>query len=169
MHNITYDDGKEHFFQHNFKFQHLMEFSDLSNKIKIRRLEVGIQEIGQDVNIGGFEFWFMRDLKRVNRMFVKGRHLEMWEDGKEVIMGEKEDTENYQLDFVFESEPNFDKKMNIEITHVTVELQLSAFMKIGSFVILDADCFPKSNDVGDLPAIVCNIHAKSCRINILQN
>lgn len=36
-------------------------------------------------------------------------------------------------------------------------------------MILDADCFPKSNDLGDLPAIICNVHAKHCRINILQN
>jgi hypothetical protein len=42
-------------------------------------------------------------------------------------------------------------------------------MKIGGFVILDADCFPKNDVLSDLPAIVCNVHAKKCTIIILQN
>lgn len=42
-------------------------------------------------------------------------------------------------------------------------------MKIGGFVVLDADCFPPSTTVSDLPAIVCNVHAKNCKIVLVQN
>lgn len=49
----------------------------------------------------------------VKRMYVKGRHLELLEAGQPVVMGEKEDPDLYQLEFTFESEQNFDKKMNV--------------------------------------------------------
>ncbi len=42
-------------------------------------------------------------------------------------------------------------------------------MKLGSFTILNQDCFPKSDVLGDLPQIVCNIIGKNIKILITKD
>jgi|JI6StandDraft_1071083.scaffolds.fasta_scaffold01935_2 hypothetical protein len=59
--------------------------------------------------------------------------------------------------------------MSVEIQRLNIELRLQSFMKIGGFVVLDADCFPPTTVLSDLPAIVCNVHAKNCTIVLMQN
>lgn len=36
IHNLTYDDTKDSLYQHNYKYQHLMEPSPMSNLIRIK-------------------------------------------------------------------------------------------------------------------------------------
>jgi hypothetical protein len=36
IHNLTHDDGKDNLYQHNHKFQHLMEPSPMSNIITVK-------------------------------------------------------------------------------------------------------------------------------------
>jgi hypothetical protein len=59
--------------------------------------------------------------------------------------------------------------MSVEVQRLNIELRLQSFMKIGGFVVLDADCFPPTTVLSDLPAIVCNVHAKNCTIVLMQN
>jgi hypothetical protein len=104
IYNLTYDDEKEHFFQHNFRHQRLMEFSDMSNIIKIGMLEVEPVELNQLLRLADFEFWFMRDLLMAKRMHVKAKHLALSENRESLVTGDRlEDPLQYQLDFCFES------------------------------------------------------------------
>lgn len=45
-------------------------------------------ELEQTLTMGGFEFWFMRDVKMVKRMFVKSKHMALTEKGQALVVGD---------------------------------------------------------------------------------
>lgn len=65
-----------------------MEFSDMSNIIKIERLSLKLKELDQEVRLPGFEFWFMRDVAMVKRMYVKSKGLKFLENDNVVVQGQ---------------------------------------------------------------------------------
>lgn len=78
IHNLTYDDSKDYLYQHNFKYQHLMEPSPMSNLIKIRDGNFLIPDADARMPVKDLDYWFIRDKNQEKKMMVNIKRLELW-------------------------------------------------------------------------------------------
>ena len=75
IHNLTYDDSKDNLYQHNFKYQHLMEPSLMSNLIKIKDGNFLIPDADARMHVNDLEYWFIRDKNQEKKMMVNIKRL----------------------------------------------------------------------------------------------
>lgn len=78
IHNLTHDDGKDCLYQHNYKFQHLMDPSPMSNLIKIKDGNIFMVELDTKLHVNDLEYWFVRDAKLNKKMMVNIKRMQVF-------------------------------------------------------------------------------------------